>query len=338
MEISLNFTPNSTSVNLQEGPSTTKGTGSSKGVDSNLQVSFTEGAHHHHGVGGESVSIKLDIPGVNLSDVTPAQIDNLVATLSKEFQNIPLQGFLAGSAIMEMAKTAQDFATQLKEGGPEGAAKNKDSNDKFLTSLVKTAGQAENSMYDLVYNSSYPNYSDFLKLMLEVSKDLRQNATNMQLASAQADYNNLMSQSDILKDVATQNYNEAMKNIEADQISGAFAILGGLMSFASPMLGKAGFGSVEVGAPALQGVSKAIDGVGQLAATGPKTDAAADKFKSDTDQAVLKVFEAGEKMIQQSATLAQDLKDNAQKLLDSVLKMLGDLVSAQNQILQGVIH
>lgn len=194
-------------------------------------------------------------------------------------------------------------------------------------------------MKDLVYNSTYPDYTDFLKLMLKVGEDLRQTATNLQLASAQADYQNLMAQSSVLMDVAQQTYQSTMDDIHADQVSAAFSIAGGLCS----TIGS--FGMADKDNPAgqalgqgTQGLSQIFQGIGTEAGSAFKTEGANAQLQANMDQAGLKSLEAGEKLIQENGTIAQDLKDNAQKLIDAILNMVGNLVNAQSQVLQQVIH
>ena len=223
-------------------------------------------------------------------------------------------------------------------GGPAGGATGGAS--PFLGTVVQNLGFAQESMKDLVYNSTYPNFTDFLKLMLKVGEDLRTAATNMQMASAQADYQNLMEQSSVLMDVAQQTYQSTMDDIHADQVSAAFSIAGGLCS----AIGAIGMGA-DKDNPAGQAIGQGTQGLGQIfqgvgteAGSAFKTQGANAQLQANMDQAGLKALEAGEKLIQENGTIAQDLKDNAQKLIDAVLQMVGNLVSAQNQVIQQVIH
>jgi len=300
------------------------GPGGPGGPDTTLTISFGNTG----GAGGGSITLDLAIPGLGLNDATPAQLANIQGALNN-FIQAPIQGFVLAQGLMDMSKALGQMADAIKEGGPQFLEQNQGAVNKFMGTMVQNLGVAQESMKDLVYNSTYPDYTDFLKLMLKVGEDLRQTASNMQLASAQADYNNLMMQSSQLQTIATDTYNATMDNIHADQMSAAFSIAGGLASALGPIGGEAG---MAVGS----GVGKIVEGIGNLGASSFKTEGASEQLAADMGQAALKSLEAGEKLITENGQIAQDLKDQAQKLLDSILQMQGNLISAQNQVLQGL--
>src|SRR5262249_28696632 len=140
-------------------------------------------------VKGAPGTITLDIPLTLPGDITQDQIDQITKALGDELQNAPfglmaVQG--AFTAILDATTSlSSGILDSLKSGGQAYLDQNKDQIASAFQTISDGADKASSSIYDMIQNSTYPNFTDFLKLMLAVAQDIKQLANEARQAAVE---------------------------------------------------------------------------------------------------------------------------------------------------------
>ena len=325
MNVSFNLsTPNQ--INTADVPSNVTVTQSSR--DTTLTVSITPGDNNANGV--PATAITLTYPMIGMDDI---QINELLQDLKNLNVNV-LGGMTISAAVLVLNKDIGEIASAMVEGGTKFIEENKESLIKFFDGVEEQAKKAETALYDLINNSTYPDFNDFLGKMLTAAQELREKASVAKHHLVMGQYENVLDQAKQMEIAAQKNYESTMKEIEASRTEAIGKIVGGVVNIASTV----GVGMTKFGAQVGQGIGGALsgitDGISSLIASHDKMDAAALKKEADLAGAIQKKLEAVAKLLGEAEQLTDELKDIAKTLADMVLKLYQDFISSQNQIIQ----
>jgi uncharacterized membrane protein len=81
-------------------------------------------------------------------------------------------------------------------------------------------------------------------------------------------------------------------------------------------------------------MTQIIDGSTSVHAAKLQTEAAGFKKDAEEGQALLKKYEASQKLMQDAQSVIQEMRDAAKSLSDMVLKLYQDFIQNQSQIVQ----
>jgi|GEM_PF-1537231 len=339
MNISLNL---SSSTPLTVDTSTSTQQTQSKNNPS-LTVSVTNGTQNTQTT--TSNTIVLSYPLLGPEDIS---INELLQDL-KNFDFNQLKGMSLSASVMALNSVIGEVANAISQGGEKFIKDNAKTLTEFFGNVEKQAQKAETQLFDLINNSSYPDFNKFLSKMLHAAQDLRELASQAKHSLVMAQYNNVMDQAKQMEITAQKNYESTIKDIKAAEkeaigkiISGSLSIAatvgGGVIGMKSPVTpGGGGIGGLA-GAGMGQGIGgslgQIVEGGMGVAAAKDRMEGAALKLEADLAEAIRKKMEATQKLLQEAEGLTDELRDIAKSLADMVLKLYQDFLSSQNQILQ----
>lgn len=327
--IGLNVGSGSTGFNISldevSGPK-----GADKPEEKNLVVTISSG---QGGVGGtEAIAIKLSYPMIGLEDFPLTEfLQQLDGLDLEQFSMMSLT-----SVVLALNDTLESVAKDIQVGGKAFVEANREALTELFGSIEEQSGKASSSLYEMLSSGKYPDFNDFLKLMLETSQTLRQLASEAKQASIQGQFENIMMQAAQMIETANKNYDAAMKEVDALKSEAIGSIVSGSLTLlAIAVGGKAGgMAGAQFGGTIGGAAGQIIDGSFKLKSAGYKADAAADRQAAELSGAIGKKLEATLKLTQQNEQIADELRDIAKTLRDMVLKLYQDFNSAQNQIIQ----
>ncbi|GEP43714.1 hypothetical protein [Brevifollis gellanilyticus] len=234
-----------------------------------------------------------------------------------------------------------DLASNIVKGGTDYIEKNAADITAALEHLEKRAAETEKSLFDMISSSKYPDFNSFLKLMLSMAQELRESTAKARQEMVKGEYNNMLDQAKTMMDNAKSNYDAAIKEAKATRAQGIGKIVGGCLTFATSLAGGlAGRGNPAMGflAGAQAGgmfgnaMTQIIDGSTAVYAAEMQTEAAGHKKDAEEGQALLKKYEASQKLMQDAQQVIQEMRDAAKTLSDMVLKLYQDFIQNQSQI------
>lgn len=191
----------------------------------------------------------------------------------------------------------------------------------------------ERSILDVIENSTYPNFSDFLKDLVKIAQQLREKATEAKLASIEANYELMKSAADQMLTAANEAKTSREKEIQAAKNEAIGKIVGGILSIGIAV-GFGAMGAAQLGGVVGQASSSIIDGSIGSHNNQIKLDGSTAQFKSDIANVAKQRLEAAAKLIEQQTQIADDLREAAKGLRDMILKLYQDFINAQNQAIQ----
>lgn len=310
---STSFNPD---LDINDPSSTKKG-------DESLTVSFTVGKEN--GALGEGFRITLELP---LTGEIPI---NELEQACKDLGMTPLELYAALGGLFQAGKMASEVGDLVSRLGVEGAEAHIGAVFNLFNHVEEAADTAAKSLYAIIEGGNYPDFTDFLKLMLQTAMELRQFASEAKTNALNGEYDLMMTQASNLRDVAQKNYDAALKQIEAEKQQAIFSIVGGCLSFIGA------FGSIWGGPAASQAgssLSQILEGAGNIHTEQLKKDGALLKKQAELLEAANKALDGECKKLQNQQSIAEELRDIAKSLQDMVLKLYQDFMSAQMQVLQ----
>ena len=277
-------------------------------------------------------SLGIEGPGsARLLPLDPARASLQSLPLNELVQQIesigrvPLAPLMFGAAVDALAHAARGLGEALRASPPPEPAVAAE----LAGTLEDQATVLQRSLRDIIENSTYPNFSDFLKELVRISQELRERATEAKLASIEANYQLMYQAAEKMLEAANLAKESRDKQIEAERkeaigqiISGAFSIV---LAFAVGPQIAAGLG---------QATSGIINGSFSLAASSDKSESSALQLKSDLANVAKTLLEAAAKLIEQQTQIAEDLREIAKGLREMILKLYQDFISAQSQTIQ----
>ncbi|MES2596726.1 MAG: hypothetical protein V4662_15395 [Verrucomicrobiota bacterium] len=335
MNVSFNVSPNFASQAGQADQ--TQGSQEAQKSSKTLTITVTggEGPGQTQGSGGITLSYPLIGPeDIDLNELTQALANMDVSVL---------QAMTSTAAALVVNAMVLDLASNVVAGGTDYIAKNASDIEAALAHLEGRAAAAETSLFDMISSSKYPDFNSFLKLMLETAQQLRESTSKARQEMVKGEYNNMLDQAKTMMDNAKSNYDAAIKEAKATRAQGIGKIVGGCLTFATSLAGGlAGRGNPAMGflAGAQAGgmfgnaMTQIIDGSTAVYAAEMQTEAAGHKKDAEEGQALLKKYEASQKLMQDAQSVIQEMRDAAKTLSDMVLKLYQDFITNQSQIVQ----
>ena len=224
----------------------------------------------------------------------------------------------------DMASIMNDFDAALQSGTPLTADQ--------LAALESRADAVVRTLTDIVTNSTYPTFTDFLKDLINIAQELRQLMSEMKAEAIQGKFDLQVAAADKRLQGAEKERDAAVTSAKADRTdawaSFAGALVGGGMGAAY------GGGNAVATASINQMWNSLITSPTKAATSNDRIDAANTRlegagFTHDADimdaRAGLKDAEIGK---------ADDLRTSMATLRDTMLRLLSDLIAAQQGALR----
>lgn len=326
--ISANYSIQSFNPNLgdvQETDNTNKTGTENKTLTVTLNVASPTGE-------GGPISITLSYPLIGVEDVP---LNELLQQLEKlNFKTF--EGLTLTQVVQSLDSVVSKLAEGILTGGKEYFEANKKEIAKLFGDIATAAENAATALFDLINNSAYPAYADFLKEMLAMAQDLREAASESRMAALKGEYENILAQAATMKNAAQERYDKGMADINAKAVEAGFQLAGALLSigFTGFAAGKFGLGNLQSFSGVSSGISQGMGALGSLASIGYQLQSIEHEKKAALLDAAVKEMEATQKLQQEAQTIASELSDIAKQLRDMVLKLYQDFLSSQSQIIQ----
>lgn len=261
------------------------------------------------------ISIKLQSPTVGPEDIK----------LNELLEQLDALGHTSGDVIV-----FREAVTKLAEGAQalaDGILRQPPLDNATIVALGNDLeGQAqvvETQLRDILENSNYANYSDFLKELVKISQELREAASKAKLAAINANYELLYQAADQMKTAAEESKTSREKQIEADKMEAIGDIVGGAAGILTAWAG-----------PVSQSVTATITGSFKASTTDEKTASSTAQYNADLANVAKTRLEAAAKLVEARVQIADDIRDLAKSLRDMILKLYQDFISAHNQVAQ----
>lgn len=330
--MNVTFTTSSTPPNLQQtqGSNQIQQSGNTTPTNRTLTVTIATGTQ---GSGPTALNaITLSYPLIGPEDIAIHEVTQQLKNLDLN----ALRGMTLTAAVLKVNETLSSIADAIIKGGPGYVRSNADAIIVFFDGIQKQAEQAETQLFDLISNSTYPDFNKFLGEMLTAAQDLRELASKAKHSLVMAEYANICAQATNMKDAAQKNYDSTMKEIKAARTEANGQIISGSVGLVFTVVGArlGGSAGAQLGAGLGETVGKIAEGSSKHAASKIREDGAKLKFDADVLDTVRKTMEATQKLLQESESTADELRDIGKSLADMVLKLLQDFISNQNQVNQ----
>jgi hypothetical protein len=236
--------------------------------------------------------------------------------------------------------------------------------------LEQHADRLVRSMRDLLEQTTYPNFNEFLKEMVEISQKLREASSAAKMAAVQGKFDQLMAAADKMLEAAEQAKQSRDKQLKAEQTQAIFQIVAGCLTIGLTLYsfkvgyskqtaankeatalaaaeGKSvgqlpsafgkGLDATQSFAPAIQGIANILNSSATLITYEGKKDASKDQYDADKANAKKAELEAAATLMDQQIQIADDLRDIAKGVRDMALKLLQDLIAAQAHLMERVV-
>ncbi len=323
--ISLSSTPSNLPV--LDAPSTS-GPASLQSQLQALNLTIVSGPNTIEGPGGE-IRIRLENPTVGPEDIPLNEFLQQLDSLGKT----PTQVFILGESVKNLTEGTKAFAQSMQAARANGTNPDPAQVQAMGSQIENQATLVEQSIRDLIENSTYPNFSDFLKELVRISQDLREAASKAKLAAIEGNYAMMMSAADQMVVAAEKAQESREAQIEADKMEAIGQIVSGVVSG----IISGGFaigGATQVGAALGQASSSIITGSFSVSVTNLKTESSNLQTESDLANVAKQRLDAAAKLIDAQTEVARDLGEIAKGLRDMALKIYQDFISSQNQSIQ----
>jgi hypothetical protein len=280
------------------------------------------------GPGGE-IRIHLDHPLIGPEDIPLNEFVQQLDSLAKT----PMPVFTLSEAVRNLSEGSGALASAILSSRERGAPENPQALSQLAGTLAQQAELVEVSIRDIIENSTYPNFSDFLKELVKVAQELRELATNAKMAAIEGQYTVMYAAAEQMEVAAEKAKESRDADIEASKKEAIGQIVGGIAS-AIISGGFAAAGAGQLGATLGSAAQQIITGSFTTAVSGDKLDASAVQLESDLANVAKQRLEAAVKLIESQTQIAQDLNEIALGLRDMVLKLMQDFISSQNSVIQ----
>jgi Arc/MetJ-type ribon-helix-helix transcriptional regulator len=278
------------------------------------------------GPAGE-IRLQLDHPLIGPEDIPVNEFIQQLGSLAET----PVQVFMLAEAVKNLSQGSEALAGAMLQSQAKGAPRDPETLAAGANELGQQAEVVERSLRDLIENSTYPNFSDFLRDLVKIAQELREAASKAKLAAIDGQYSVMYSAAEQMKVAAEKAKESRDTEIEASKKEAIGQIVGGLASaFVSGVV----FRGSQLGATLGASTQQIVSGSFSLAASGDKLDASALQLESDLANVAKQRLEAAAKLIESQVQIAQDLRDIATSLRDMVTKLMQDFISSQNQVIQ----
>jgi hypothetical protein len=293
--------------------------------DETLTVSFTMGKEN--GIFGEGYKITLQLP-INGQDIPFTELEQAC----KDLGMTPLELQAALGGVLKSVEMAGNVGKLIAQLGIDYVKANIEQVIGLLDKTIEVLEQNANRLYEVMANSNYPDFTQFLKLMLQTALDLRELAAEAKLAAINGQYDLIMVQAENMRDIADKNFESAKKQIEAEKTEAIFNLVGGCLSFLGAIGGFSAAGTISTTAGGALG--QIMGASGTIHTSGMKLEAATLKKAAEYLEAANKALDAENKKLENAQSIAEELKEIAKTLQDMVLRLYQDFLSAHMQVVQ----
>jgi Arc/MetJ-type ribon-helix-helix transcriptional regulator len=280
------------------------------------------------GPGGE-IRIQLENPTIGPEDIPLNEFVQQLESLAE----VPMPVFALGQGLHELSEGSQAFAEMVLSSRASGQPENPEEIAAMGNQFAQQAELIEVNIRALIENSTYPNFSDFLKELVKVAQDLRESATKAKMAAINSSYSTMYSAAEQMKTAAVEAKASRDEQIAADKKEAIGQICAGIAS-AIIAGGFAIGGAGQLGATLGSAASSIITGSVGVNAASDKYDSSESQYYSDLANVAKQRLDAAVKLIEAQSAIADDLKEIALSLRDMVLKLMQDFISSQNSIVQ----
>lgn len=275
--------------------------------------------------GPGDVRIRLEAPNASPEDVPVAELLQQLDSL----QSAPAAPLVMNLAVGNLADGVKALAQGIKGDPPMEASQAAD----LAASFEGQAKVVERSIRDLIENSTYPAFNEFLKDLVKVAQDIRESASKAKMAAIQASYESMYAAADQMLTAANEAKASRDQQIQAERTQAIGQIITGVVEMAVT-IGFGLAGASQLGGTITQISNAVVTGETGLIASDFKASSSELQLKSDLANVAKQRLEAATKLLEQQTQIADDLRDIAKGLRDMVLKIYQDFINAQNQVIQ----
>jgi hypothetical protein len=225
----------------------------------------------------------------------------------------------------EVASLLDDFTAALQSGTPLTAEQ--------LGAIEQRADTAVRTLADIVTNSTYPNFTDFLKELIGVAQELRQQASEMKAEAIQGKFDLQMAAADQASIAATENKASRDENIKADRTDAWANLAGTILGAGAGALGVVTNRGDAGGKSATfnmfnQTITSLFSSSSKVSTSADRLDASDHKGKADAADVATQRLNAQAGLKDADISRFEDLRNSMGALRDMLLRMQPDLISS----------
>jgi hypothetical protein len=281
---------------------------------------------------GGSIQTILPAPNVGLADVPLNEVLQQLESVG----TLPLPLFVLSNALNEVADAASANARELKAlaKNPDAKAEQVKTAATTTQDVAQQATTIESALRDMIENSTYPNFSEFLKELVAISQQLREQATKAKMAAIESNYQLMMDAADQMLLAADEAKASREAEIEASKKEAWGQIASGLITIGVTALVGGLTKNAQLGGTMGQAASSISSGATTIIVSQDKKDSSDAQYASDLANVAKERLQAAAKLIEQQTTTAEDLREIARGLRDMILKLYQDFINSQNEVIR----
>jgi hypothetical protein len=279
---------------------------------------------------GASRRVVLPRPNPAAQEVTLGELLQQLDGLNR----VPMVVLLVSAALRMVVDAANAFAKGVGESGKNPTTTNGQDLGGTADGIAQGARSIEEAIRNLIENSTYPNFSDFLKELVKISQQLREQATKAKLAAIEGNYNLMLEAASQMLVAAQEAKASRDKEIEAERSAAIGQIASGVITLAATGITYGITKDVSFSGAVSGAFGSISSGIATTVGTTQKEDASELQLYSDLANVAKQRLEAAAKLIEQQTQVADDIREIAKSLREFVLKLFEDMINNQNQAIQ----
>lgn len=256
----------------------------------------------------------------------PELMANLTQQLEDKMNALGLQ-----PTYQDLTNLANAFVALSQPGGLPGT---REELVALLDGISSRASTLEEQIRGSIENSTYPNFNDFLKDLMELAQKLRESSAAAQQAAREGKFDKSMAGVELMKSAAQDRKDAATAQIEADKAAAVAGLTGAIIGGTLGVVG-AGMATAGSGAAMFSGITQTTSGVasnsGTLAGTTFKETARDKTYDADIKDAQAKAMDAEASRMDAVISDYAEISDSMRTLRDAAMKAHQDAIAQQNQ-------
>jgi hypothetical protein len=318
-------TPNSVSLSYvppEVQSDSVQGSSSSNATET-LTLTLTAGGHIEV-TGNDGLPVLAEPNGAGES--LPELMANLTQQLEDNMNALGLQ-----PTYQDLTNLANAFVALSTPGGFTGT---QEELVTMLDGISSRAATLEEQIRGTIENSTYPDFSAFLKDLAELAQKLRESSSEAKQAAIEGKFEMQMAGVELSKTAAQDRYDAATAQISADTTAAIGGLVGAGVGALAGGIG-ASYGAAGTGAQIFSSVtqlaSTTASSSATLEATGDKETARDENYNADIAEAEAKAMDAA--AAKQDAIISDynEIGDSMRTLRDAAVKALQDSITQQSQ-------
>lgn len=257
-----------TSVHVQQPQDQNSGVASGQGGAVNSAANLTISVNYQQQ--GIDKTLQLEVPKIEGFQVSDRVLTELEGFLASKLgvttaDDAPWQAAGQMAMTLMLADALADLAGQVISTGQANGELSGDEMQSLAKGFEALGGQANATVAyfsDLMSSGGFPDgHVKFLKMMLEVAKDLGEMASTARMEASQGEFENTMAIAEKMVEAADHTYNEKIKTIDADVKAAwiSFGVAVGTAVASAAAAGYAGRGASDVTKATQKGTAKMPD-------------------------------------------------------------------------------